>query len=633
MGTLDSFIDLFFRGYKRRACEALYQLLKTQQDPEIEEAAKKVEAFHELTQLTDAMHLNDFSMEFRFVPEENLYRISFSVKGFEEIQTECTFMPPQKIHEHVKTVEQYRLENTAESLLRLHNAKICQNSADAALHKDCRNWNQLIAQLQYEVQIKATTTAVDNKESSFTKETLQAALSDITTLSKHIPEEVEDLWESIPNPVEPEVNINQIVQHESTSRIPTSSFHLIESTEAHLRAVSQEQTSSPSQESIVIDELDDTDETEEEITVEALEERAKIKATEKIQKQYKAYKFRRNLKQQAAKNKQETDKFIKMVHSDKEGPKSVYLVDPQNILPPVKKVEPESTATESKVQGTTKKVVANNGEYLTLAPTGESSEKRDDFADKRNTRVRNQWLEISEALGGNEGMQWGCSFVPGLLGVADENRIHLASGGIDVFEYIADKSDRKYLPLNAYKQACYDLTALHKSKIYIRDIKNENFLIKATRKTKTGELKSIPKKQLVVKFIDIDDALSPNYGDASNPSYTSELITDNLLQHRICGEHAALKSCDYYAMLISIFQAVHETNRAPQLVPVSKDTTIPYSTGLLNDAPSSTKEMFIEFLENNIEPMHQETVINFMTAPLKNPIPEDIEFFDLFKWS
>ena len=273
-----------------------------------------------------------------------------------------------------------------------------------------------------------------------------------------------------------------------------------------------------------------------------------------------------------------------------------------------------------------KKLVAEDDEYLTFRATGKKSEKRDDFTSIRNQRIRNLWLEIKAALGS---LEWGCSFAPGLLGVADKEFIHVASGGIDVFEYMTKHGP---LPITAFKQACFDLPQLHKKKIYLRDIKNENFIVKAFEKDAEGKKVKIQPHRLSVKFIDLDDAFTPTFGKPDNPINTPVTCTSNLLKRRITATPEALRSADYYAMIICMFEAVHKNAFNAELVPPEDSRRLIYNTGLLADAPDYTKGLFHEFLEKNVNPDYKNMVSNFMKNPVKYPIPMNVDLSMLFKW-
>ncbi len=603
MGLWDSFIDMFFYGKcKKNACTALYSLLKNQVTEDIDEASEKVAAFNQLTQLTDASHVDYFSMEIERITGADKYNISFSAKGFEAFSPQVTFSLPATESDHTKEQARSDLAKCAGCLLKLKKAELSTQDG-RGLHKDCLTWNHFLEEKRLNAQRQAFTLSKQiDSDYEFDRDSLLGALPD--TPPESIPDQLFEDWVGIPG-------INCDSPQTSAQTPSSSSFHAAETTEGHYNVYNLKRASAGN-----------------ENTAEA-EQAAKYEsAAIKIQKGYRDFRKRRKTKQQQAVKQNRTDEFIQMRSSSRSGRDgSVYLIDPLNKLPPVKKLMPAANKPDVEIRGRVKKLAADDGSYITLSPTGEDAyNKRDDFTAQRNARTRRLWTDIEAALG--DSMEYGCAFAPGLLGVADDGLIHAASGGMTVFGYMQDVGN---LPITVFKQACADLSKLHKKNIFLRDIKNENFLVKVSVKNANGKVIKTKPENLSAKFIDLDEVLTPDYGDRKNITFTPDVTTACLMHLRLnSNEQKYLRAADNYAMIISMFEANVEPGTELNLT--QKNGNL-FSLGLLSDAEQKTKNFFLDFIDTHVKTEYIELITNFMENPVDYALPEEIGVFDLFKWS
>ena len=343
MGAWDSFVDYFFSGYKKKACAALFVLLKPQQTNTVEEVAAKVKAFQKLKQLTDPRHHSEFKFTLTPVVEAQNYKLTFSIQGFGQLGTTATLVYPSKQSQHVQDINQYQLTQSASNLMQLQQAMVELELGQFDIDDGFCKWNLELKKMQTRAQFEAllASTKLDD-HFKFNVEALEDMLAEAEHTS--LTPQLVNLWESIPL-----LDLNNTPSY--TKPTDEHSFHHVESTQKHFESIPHTQAEVPSRANSGCDETEDDDSpclpphryTE--------EQAGKI-----ILKKYKAYKERRNLKQKEALDANRPDTFIQMKTEPRsDGTETTYLVDPRNVLPPIKKLLPPAIEKETDIQGTTKK--------------------------------------------------------------------------------------------------------------------------------------------------------------------------------------------------------------------------------------------------------------------------------------
>ncbi|RYV01580.1 hypothetical protein SOPP22_14460 [Shewanella sp. OPT22] len=616
LGFFDSILDKLSGGVKKEACRKLFILIGNQGQEGFDRASQSAAAFTDLTQLVVKKDLQflELTVSPTLAYSQHKHELTIKIKSDQTFTLTLPFSAPSTESQHVESFEVYQLKDTATSLEKLNKSTIDTESLDDQTKPKIESWNKALKEMQIAAKKKAMSSykRID-PTFKFTEEALKSQLGQ--PLDQECDEALVSLWRELSASVD--------TDSDSGYGSPDTSFsnqHFCHDTAAeHFKTLAKFHPVPPSssysepEANPLLTNKTHTEDVE-------LEE---DKASKKIAKNYRAYRHNVQLRKNAAFGLKKDNKCIKMTVKSDNPNKRVYLVDPKGILPTTRKPIPELASPVSTSESTSKQLVASDGEFITLAPKDPDRSESDDFADKRNEKIRIIWSDIKNALG-KDHMEWGCSIVPGLLGMSHESEIHSASGGADVERYLEERGCQ---PLGIYKQACIDLAELNRKGIYLRDIKNSNFVIKKETTTASGRTVTINNPE--VKFIDLDGALTPNFGIAKESYVSAHKITKELLIKGNAEDKQALKSGDQYAMILTMFEG-----RFPEAIDLKAnlDNGEPFPTGYLTDADYTGKGMLIDFIHSHVDIDHRVKVVEFMTDPVSNPLPDNLNFSELFDW-
>lgn len=190
-----------------------------------------------------------------------------------------------------------------------------------------------------------------------------------------------------------------------------------------------------------------------------------------------------------------------------------------------------------------------------------------------------------------------------------EDKTVLARNGGNEIADQRRKYNRKF-PLESFRLACEELTAMHNSDVYMRDIKPENMVI----------------KNGLARHIDLDFVTTPKGGTYPMEQLcgTPYMITKGLIKERESGDKErikkALKSGDQFAMLQTMMYA---TGGSKLSYYVRRHNGID-SMGI------SITSAHSQWVKDNVLPTHRADVLRFLVNPSANPLPSALHL--LLKW-
>ncbi|MCL1079989.1 hypothetical protein D5R81_08790 [Parashewanella spongiae] len=279
-----------------------------------------------------------------------------------------------------------------------------------------------------------------------------------------------------------------------------------------------------------------------EVDIAETELRNRCQAAIKIGKYYSNYKYRKNLLLYAAKLQvmQDKDKalplseqrrpleFVIMQHPTKrnwKGEARCYYVDIDGIL---KTTRDPDTVVSREVSGGTKTVVAKDDVAIELAPkkvwvknaygqkflkAGADFDLEIELENKHLAQQFSRYTSICQTV------------------AVSSRRMIGQNGGVDVFDEVilAELS----VDMLCCEQLCIDIKHAHQNHIYFRDIKSENMVFK---KNKQGIKHPINIDSPRVRMVDIDMAVSEDYGVKGKNKGSPKYMTLGLMKARVSAE-------------------------------------------------------------------------------------------------
>ncbi|NOH72944.1 hypothetical protein F0225_16620 [Vibrio pectenicida] len=190
----------------------------------------------------------------------------------------------------------------------------------------------------------------------------------------------------------------------------------------------------------------------------------------------------------------------------------------------------------------------------------------------------------------------------------EDKTVLARNGGSEIAE-LRRKYNKK-LPLDSFRLACEDLSAMHHSDIYMRDIKPENMVI----------------KDGIAKHIDLDFVTTPKGGTYPFEQVcgTPYMVTRGLIKERESGDKerikGALKSGDQFAMLQTIMYATGSSQVNYQ---VRRHDGVAKMGITITNAHR-------QWVTDNVLPSHRADVLRFLANPTASPLSAPLHL--LLKW-
>ena len=190
-----------------------------------------------------------------------------------------------------------------------------------------------------------------------------------------------------------------------------------------------------------------------------------------------------------------------------------------------------------------------------------------------------------------------------------EDKTVLARNGGSEIAALRRKYNKK-LPLDSFRVACEDLTTMHYSDIYMRDIKPENMVI----------------KNGIAKHIDLDFVTTQKGGTYPLEQLcgTPYMITNGLIKERESGDKGrikvALKAGDQFAMLQTMMYATGGNRLSYQVRRHDGVDKIGITITTAHE----------QWVKDNVLPNHRADVLKFLANPSASPLSAPLHL--LVKW-
>ncbi|MGB0893044.1 MAG: hypothetical protein ACPGUD_01445 [Parashewanella sp.] len=182
-------------------------------------------------------------------------------------------------------------------------------------------------------------------------------------------------------------------------------------------------------------------------------------------------------------------------------------------------------------------------------------------------------------------------------------------GGKDVSSFIGAG---KQFKIAQFKQACTDLSEMHKAGIILGDIKPRNMVAKSANAK--------------VRFIDVDDAQWSKLNDklvVGGKVHTNKYLTVKFIQR--FGEHNPhlAKQLDNYCLLQTMCAATDKE--------LAREVSSANGTKKLGICNKKNGYLFKIWCITNVKPEFQQDIINFLCDPVQYPLTTDLA--SMLNWS